>query len=187
VIEQSKDHQTLPPGFNLTSKQRAFAHAYLETGGNGREAALQAYNCSSPESASVLAHKALNNPKVVAYLNYHFLKHDMPDAVVETLKESLSATTIVKLGREYRKVPDYTARLKAVDQFAKIMDLYPDPKDETPSEPLSKNDYWMMRFTGAHARVPRTRKELGTFIDEMEQKEGPFLGDWEPGDREEKE
>ncbi len=183
MIEQSEDHQVFPPGFDLTSKQRAFAHAYLETGGNGRKAALQAYDCSSPESASVLAHKTLNNPKVVAYLNYHFLRHDMPDAVVESLKHSLSATKIVKLGGEYLEVPDHTARLKANDQIAKIMDLYPDPKDETSSEPLSKEEYreeyWMMRFTGAHAHMPRTRKELETFIDEMEQKEGPFLGDWE--------
>ena len=185
--EKGKDHQKLPPGFDLTSKQRAFAHAYLETGGNGREAALQVYNCSSPESASVLAHKTLNNPKVVAYLNYHFLRHDMPDAVVETLKESLSATKIIKVGGEYLEVPDHTARLKAVDQIAKIMGLYWDPKDETPSEPLSKNDYWMMRFTGAHSRMPRTGKELKTFIDEMEQKEGPFLGDWKLGDWEEEE
>ncbi len=179
MIEQSKDQQTLPPGFDLTSKQRAFAHAYLETGGNGRKAALQAYDCSSPESASVLAHKTLNNPKVVAYLNYHFLKHGIPDVIVESLKESLSATKIIKLREGYLEVPDHTARGKAFDQIAKIMGLYWDPKDETPSEPLSKQDYWMMSFMGAHARVPRTRKELETFIDEMEQKEGPFLGDWE--------
>ncbi len=179
MIEQSEDHQVFSPGFDLTSKQRAFAHAYLETGGNGRKAALQAYSCSSPESASVLAHRALNNPKVVAYLNYHFLRHDMPDAVVESLKDSLSATKIVKLGGEYQEVPDHTARLKANDQTAKILGLYWDPKDETPSEPLSKNDYWMMRFTGAHGRMHRTRKELGTFIDKMEQQEGPFMGDRE--------
>ncbi len=179
MIEKSEDQQTLPPGFDLTSKQRAFADAYLETGGNGRKAALQAYDCSSPESASVLAHKTLNNPKVVAYLNYHFLRHDMPDAVVESLKGSLSATKIIKVGGEYQEVPDHTAQLKANDQIAKIMDLYPDPKDATPSEPLSKEEYWMMRFMGAHARVPRTRKELETFIDEMKQKEGPFVDDWE--------
>lgn len=187
MIEQSKDHQVFPPGFDLTSKQRAFADAYLETGGNGRKAAQQAYNCSSPESASVLAHKALKNPKVLTYLDYHSFKHGIPDAVVVSLKDSLSATKLIKVGGEYLEVPDYTARSKAVDQIAKIMGLYPDPKDETPSEPLSKNDYWMMRFTGAHARAPRTRKELATFIDEMEQKEGPFLGDWELGDWEEEE
>jgi len=176
------------PGFDLTSKQRAFADAYLETGGNGRKAALQAYSCSSPESASVLAHKTLKNPKVLTYLDYHFFKHGIPDVIVESLKDSLSATTIIKLGGEkYLEFPDHIARLKAVDQIAKILDLYPDPKDETPSEPLSKNDYWMMRFTGAHARMPRTHKELATFIDEMEQKGGPFLGDWELGDWEEEE
>ena len=173
------DHHILPPGFDLTSKQRAFAHAYLETGGNGRKAAQQAYNCSSPESASVLAHKNLNNPKVLTYLDYHSFKHGIPDAVVVSLKDSLFATKLIKVGEKYQEVPDYTARLKASDQIAKIMDLYPDPNDETPSEPLSKNDYWMMRFTEAHARVPKAGKELETFIDEMEQKEGPFLGDWE--------
>ncbi len=138
MIEQSEDHQVFSPGFDLTSKQRAFADAYIESGGNRRKAALQAYDCSSPESASVLAHKTLNNPKVVAYLNYHFLRHDMPDAVVETLKESLSATKIIKVGGEYQEVPDHTARLKANDQIAKIMGLYSDPKDETPSEPFLK-------------------------------------------------
>ncbi len=179
MIEQSEDHQVFPPGFDLTSKQRAFADAYLESGGNGRKAALQAFSCSSPESASVLAHKNLRNPKVLTYLNYHFSKHGIPDVIVDILKNSLSATKIVKLGGEYLEVPDHTARLKAVDQVAKILDLYPNPNDETPSEPLSKNDYWMMRFTGAHGRMHRTRKELGTFIDEMEQQEGPFMGDRE--------
>jgi len=189
VNEKSNAHQTLPPGFDLTSKQRAFAHAYLETGGNGRKAATKAYNCSSPESASVLAHKNLNNPKVLTYLNYHLFKHGIPDVIVESLKDSLSATKIIKVGGEYQEVPDHTARLKAVDQIAKIMGLYWDPKDETSSEPLSKEEYreeyWMMRFTGAHAHMPRTRKELETFIDKMEQQEGPFLGDWELGDWEE--
>ena len=103
MIEKGRDHQTLPPGFDLTSKQRAFAHAYLETGGNGRKAAQRAYNCSSPESASVLACKALKNPKVLTYLDYHFSGHDMPDAVVESLKGSLSATKIIKVGG--RKFP----------------------------------------------------------------------------------
>ncbi len=179
MIEKNEDHQVFPPGFDLTSKQRAFAHAYLETGGNRREAATKAYNCSSPESARVLAHKNLNNPKVLTYLNYHLFKHGIPDVIVDILKDSLSATKIVKLSGEYLEVPDHTARLKANDQIAKIMGLYPDPKDATPSEPLSKQDYWMMSFMGAHARVPRTRKELETFIDEMEQQEGPFVGDWE--------
>jgi len=179
VIEQSKDHQTLPPGLDLTSKQRAFAHAYLETDGNGRKAALQAYDCSSPESASVLAHKTLNNPKVVAYLNYHFSKNGIPDAVVDSLKDSLSATKLIKVGGECLEVPDHTARGKAIDQIANILGLYPDPKDETPSEQLSQEEYWMMSFMGAHGRMPKTGKELDTFIDEMEQQEGPFVDDWE--------
>jgi len=49
-------------GRNLTSKQRNFVQYYIETGGSGPEAAMRAYNCSSRNSARVIAHRNLHNP-----------------------------------------------------------------------------------------------------------------------------
>lgn len=56
--------QKLP---RLTKKQKDFAKAYLETG-NGRQAALKAYDTDSPNTAGALASENLTKPNIRAYL-----------------------------------------------------------------------------------------------------------------------
>jgi len=57
----------------LTPKQQTLVKAYLETG-SSTEAALTAYDCSSRNSARVIAHRQLDNPKVWDYLE-HRIEH----------------------------------------------------------------------------------------------------------------
>ena len=52
-------------GLNLRPQQRACVDAYIETGGNAPEAALRAYNCSSRDSARVIACHNLKKPRFV--------------------------------------------------------------------------------------------------------------------------
>ncbi len=121
MIDNSEDHQTLPPGFDLTAKQRAFADAYIETGGNAAEAADLAYNCSNPDSPRVIACHNLKNPKVRTYLDSVIMVNEVPDAALQSLKESLFADKPLKLRGQVKMVPDETARARARDQAFRLM------------------------------------------------------------------
>lgn len=81
----------IPSDFNLTPKQRAFCHHYLETCGNGPEAASRAYDCTTRGSARVMAHKALHSPKMQAYLAVLLIEHRVPEKVAQVLDEALDA------------------------------------------------------------------------------------------------
>lgn len=109
-------------GLNLTPKQLKFVEAYIETRGNAPEAALQAYNCSSRNSARVMAHKNLNNPKVVAYLERVLLQHGAVDKVLNTLLGTLDAKTVYR--GETTDLPDHHTRLKGAVEIAKMMGVY---------------------------------------------------------------
>ena len=56
-------------GYNPTPKQWAFVEYYIESRGNAPEAAMRAYSCSDRAIARVIAHRNLNNPKVLAFLD----------------------------------------------------------------------------------------------------------------------
>ena len=109
-------------GLNLTPKQLKFVEAYVETRGNAPEAALQAYNCSNRNSARVIAHRNLNNPKVVAYLKRVLLQHGAVDKVAKTLLDSLDANTIYR--GETTDLPDHQTRPKGAVEIAKMMGVY---------------------------------------------------------------
>ena len=86
--------------FHLTPKQRAFANAYIETG-SAPEAAISAYNCSSRNSARVMAHRNLNNVKVQAYLSSQVTDKVLVDKGIKALKDGLDATKFIKLNKVY--------------------------------------------------------------------------------------
>ena len=60
------NHQELR--FALTVKQQNFVVYYFNTKGKGPESAMRAYNCSSRDSARVMACRNLHNPKILAYI-----------------------------------------------------------------------------------------------------------------------
>ena len=73
-------------GLNLTPKQRAFIQYYIETGGSGPEAAMRAYNCSSRNSARVIAHRR-HNPKIIAFIERLWSCHNLLEQTAQALGE----------------------------------------------------------------------------------------------------
>lgn len=111
----------------LTPKQRTFVAAYIETG-SGPDAAIRAYNCRSRNSARVLAHRNLHNPKIVAAIEEVLAKHGVHLKAVDALNGALEATKTVytdpKTG-ERIEGPDHRTRLAAADKVFKMLDAYP--------------------------------------------------------------
>jgi len=97
--------------FNLTPKQQAFVQYYIETG-SAPEAAMRAYNCSSRNSARVIAHRNRHNPKIIACIERLWSEHNLLERSVQTLAEGLKATIINQQtgGSEF---PDHEIRLEA--------------------------------------------------------------------------
>ena len=103
-------------GSHLTSKQRNFILYYIQTNGNAPEAAMMSYNCSSRASARVIAHRNLHNPKIMAYRDSLWAKHNLVERSIRTLAEGLKANRPItnrKTG-EVVEFPDHKMRLEAV-------------------------------------------------------------------------
>jgi len=99
-------------GLNLTPKQRAFVQYYIETG-SAPEAAMRAYNCSSRNSARVMAHRNRHNPKIIACIERLWSEHNLLKRSVQTLAEGLKATIINQQTGESSEFPDHEIRLEA--------------------------------------------------------------------------
>ena len=96
----------------LTPKQQAFVQYYIETG-SGPEAAMRAYNCSSRNSARVMAHRNRHNPKIIACIERLWSEHNLLERSVQTLAEGLKATIINQQTGESSEFPDHGTRLEA--------------------------------------------------------------------------
>ena len=107
----------------LRPKQRLFAEAYLETRGNGPDAAQKAYNCSNRNSARVMAHKLLHNPNVRAYVDSLLNEDGLAERVVTSLRDQLKATKYLKGNGQLMKFPDWKARQAARQEWMKLRGL----------------------------------------------------------------
>lgn len=105
----------------LTPKQKTFAEYYLKLDGNGPEAALKAYNCSNRNSARVLAHRALHNPFVRAYMEYLLAQEGLPEKIVDALVQGVDAEKLVKVNGQYIKTPDWKARGNMIKTYLRVV------------------------------------------------------------------
>ena len=144
-------------GFHLRPKQRAFVDAYIETGGNAPEAALRAYNCATRNSARVIAHRNLHNPKVRAYLDFKLQQDDAPDAAIKKLVEDMESH-------------DWRARSKARDQYFRLLDAYKNPPDHI-LEALY--GYWPLRYFREHGRFGTAQETFAFMARTLDEMEGP--------------
>jgi len=113
-------------GFNLTPQQRAFANAYIETG-SAPEAAMRSYNCSSRNSARVIAHRNLHNPKIIAVIEHFWSRHNLLDQAAQVLGEGLRATKVIITDRkagEGIEVPDHMVRIDTAKIVFKVRGVY---------------------------------------------------------------
>ena len=110
-------------GSNLTSKQRNFVLYYIQTNGNGPEAAMMAYKCSTRGSARVIAHRNLHNPKIIAYRDSLWSEHNLVERSIRTLAEGMKATQRIITNRktgESVEFPDHKTRLHAAKMALKL-------------------------------------------------------------------
>jgi hypothetical protein len=106
----------------LTPKQLAFINAWIENGGNGTQAALQAFECSTPASAASCARRMLRTEKVRAELERAMNRPSLAEKIVRVINDGLNATLPPQ--GPYRDFPDHKTRLKTADKALKMMGAY---------------------------------------------------------------
>jgi Terminase small subunit len=106
----------------LTPKQRAFVSAWIENGGNTTQAALLAFECSTPASAASCASRMLRNRKVVVELEWALDRSILAEKIVRVINDGLNATLLPQ--GPYRHFPDHKTRLKTADKALKMMGAY---------------------------------------------------------------
>jgi len=104
---------------NLTPKQQSFVQYYIETG-SAPEAAMRAYNCSSRNSARVMAHRNRHNPQIIACIERLWSEHNLLKRSVQTLAQGLKATIINQRTGEGSEFPDHKIRLEAAVTVIKL-------------------------------------------------------------------
>jgi len=148
---------------NLTSKQKAFANHYIETG-SAPEAAISAYDCSSRNVARVIAHRNLNNAKVRAYLQEQLLTKDLMDESIATLRRALTSTKPVSVNGETVEWPDTTNQVKTAEHLLRLAMKLTDVAKDTNNISAEDydNKYWEQYYIDKHGRKP-TPNELAKF------------------------
>jgi hypothetical protein len=106
----------------LTPKQRAFISAWIDNGGNGTKAAMQAFECSTPASAASCASRMLRNRKVMAELERALDRSSLAEKIVRVINDGLNATLPPQ--GPYRDFPDHKTRLKTAHKALKMMGAY---------------------------------------------------------------
>jgi len=110
-----------------------------------------------------MAHRALNNVKVQAYLSFQVTDTVLIDKGIKVLQESLDATKFIKLGKDkVMQVPDNQARLRAVEFCIKLVMNLP-TGIETASASASDDDYWELWYMQEHGGGRPTPSELEKF------------------------
>jgi hypothetical protein len=117
----------------LTLKQSKWLKVYIETG-NATEAAMQAYDCCSRESAAVLGHENIRKVKgaVTALMDAKGLTDDL---LMKKLLEGLDAnkTEFLKWDGEFkdsRDCVDFPTRQRYLDTAIKLKGVYAPDRQE---------------------------------------------------------
>lgn len=116
----------------LSEKQKDFAKNFVDNGGNGTQAVVDAYNVKNRDSARSYAPRLLKNPSVKAEIEMLLDKHEMTDDYAMTvLKEGLEAKVVTNYKGEAKEtdIPDHDTRHKYFQDLAKFKDMYPADKN----------------------------------------------------------
>ena len=124
---------------------------------------LRAYDCSSRNSAHVIAHKLLHNPKVIAHVQFKLSAYKLINETLRSLKERLSTEKRVKVKGEWVSVPYYKAQAQACDQVLKLMGFGANGKvPPLPTKPWDEKTYRSIRYAVEHGDFP-TRGQMKDF------------------------
>jgi len=175
-------------GRNMSHKQRRFVKEYVSNGGNATQAALQAYDCSSPSVARAVGCEVLAKPYVREEIQQVMDRVGLQtEDAVKTIKDALDADcqTIVVLGQDGTILssaaqPDHKVRLKAADMTLKLADAYPREKEGPKQAQLHQHLHvrvlpegtplWVKKLALSLGRPP-TEQEIEALTDTAEQKE----------------
>ena len=103
----------------LTIKQRKFTKAYIETNGNATQAALQAYTTDDPNTAGMIGSSNLRKPKIKEAIETALIELELnPKTVLKTFVDII----------DLHKVSNPNASVRANENIANIMNLYPSQK-----------------------------------------------------------
>ena len=111
----------------VTLKQIHFCHQ-LFAGFPPAEAAWRAYDCSTRNSARVLACRNLRKPKIRNYIGQQLIEKRLPAASFKVLEDALGAHLIVN-GR-LTEVPDHEMRTRAANLIIELINLARNAKQE---------------------------------------------------------
>lgn len=111
----------------LTIKEAKLVKGIVE-GKTKRQAAIEAYNTKTPETASVVASNVLKKVNVQEALQEALEKAGLtPSKVVDVVKEGMEAQRLVIVGNGEEAMadlqPDHSIRLKAAGMAANFMGL----------------------------------------------------------------
>lgn len=116
-----------------TIKEKKFVKAYLKSG-NGTQAALEAYDTTSPKIAGVIASQNLSRLSISDIMERMGITDDR---LMQVLDEGLEATRSVSptTGKpsdeqsvEFVDIPDYQTRHKYLETGLKLKDKFPSTK-----------------------------------------------------------
>ena len=143
----------------LSQAQRTFIQKYVTNGGNGVQAALEAYPTQSYQTASRTASDNLQKDSIRSRILALIAERNIgPDRWAETIEKTLDSDSV-------EKVPLHNVKLKAIDICAKLAGAYPSESEVRHdhkhahlhvqvTEPIE-----VTRFRVLHGRAP-TEREL---------------------------
>lgn len=102
----------------MTIKQRKFIKGYLQNGGNGTQAALEAYNVSDPNVAKVIASENLTKPNVKREIELALEAKGLSD---EYISELLREATVAGIGQKATN----SDSLRGIEMMLKLKDAFP--------------------------------------------------------------
>ena len=107
----------------LSLKEKGFAKDFLETKGNGTEAAFRNYNVKNRNSAAVIASQRLSDTRITNEIDRLMETADIKDeTLMDKLKEGLDANHVASYRGEAQQteLPDQNIRHKFFQDAAKM-------------------------------------------------------------------
>ena len=117
----------------MTLKQRKFVKGYIKNGGNATQAALEAYDTDNDNVAGMLGSENIRKPKIKQAIEMALIELELSPRSV--LKDFIDI-------KETHKVENPNAAVRAIENIANIMNLYPSQKSLSMSDGNVKSISW---------------------------------------------
>lgn len=129
----------------MNDKEQKFVSAKLK-GKSDRDAAKEATGTTNNAVATVQAHRLKKSPSVEQAITQGMAEVGITqEKVLQTISEAMTATKIIVMGKGTDDsfvdvIPDWGARLKAVDISLKLLGAYNQKPKEEPPQPTNQKE-----------------------------------------------